>query len=302
MAAIKFSLPKRHHLRPYWLILPTLIFVSLFTIWPTLNAIYLSFFKQRLNIAKFREPTYIGWQNYSQLLHDPRFIQVLKNTLIYVIGTVPLSIFIAFLFAWLVNQKLRGLSLIRLSLFHPTVLPMVSAATIWMFFLTPDYGLFNTTLSWLGYHGPQNWTGNPNLALLAIMLVAFWKNAGYYMIFYLAGLQNLPKDVFEAARLDGANAWQQLIHITFPLLRRTTLFITTIAFIGAFQTIDHIFVLTQGGPSQASTVLLYYLWQIRFENQDVGKASAITVILIILLLIFTVSNFLISERKDSRYE
>ncbi len=283
---------------PYFLILPTLAFVSLFTIWPTLNAIYLSFFKQRLNIARFREPTFIGWENYINLFHDPTFLKVLKNTLIYVVGTVPLSIVVAFLMAWLVNQPLRGRGWTRLFFFHPTVLPMVSAATIWMFFLTPDYGLFNTTLAWLGYHGPQNWTGNPNLALFGVMLVAFWKNAGYYMIFYLAGLQNLPHEVFEAAQLDGANLLQQLRYITFPLLRRTTLFVSTIAFIGAFQTIDHIFVLTQGGPSNASNVLLYYLWQIRFENQDVGRASAVTVILILVLLVFTVSNVWLSERRE----
>ncbi len=283
---------------PYLLILPTFVFVAGFTIWPTLNALYASFFRQRLNVARFREPTFIGMGNYLKLFHDPRFLNVLKNTLIYVLGTVPLSIFVAFVFAWLVNRKIKGLSWVRLALFHPTILPMVSAATIWMFFFTPDYGLFNTALTGLGYDGPQNWTGNPHLALLAVMIVAFWKNAGYYMIFYLAGLQGLPHDVFEAALLDGATTWQQLRYITFPLLRRTTLFVTTIAFIGAFQTVDHIFVLTQGGPSGASTVLLYYLWQIRFEYQDVGKASAITVILIALLLIFTVSNFILSERKE----
>ncbi len=292
------STRRTHSVLPYLLILPTFVFVAAFTIWPTIHAFYASFFRQRLNVARFREPTFIGVENYVNLFHDPRFLNVLKNTLIYVLGTVPLSIVVAFLFAWLVNRKIKGLSWVRLAIFHPTILPMVSAATIWMFFFTPDYGLFNTALSWLGYDGPQNWTGNPHLALLAVMIVAFWKNAGYYMIFYLAGLQGLPHDVFEAAVLDGATTWQQLRYITFPLLRRTTLFVTTIAFIGAFQTVDHIFVLTQGGPSGASTVLLYYLWQIRFEYQDVGKASAITVILIAILLIFTVSNFMLSERKE----
>jgi len=118
-----------------------------------------------------------------------------------------------------------------------------------MFFFTPDYGLFNTALSWLRYHGPHHWTGNPNKALIAIMTVGFWKSAGYFMIFYLAGLQNLPKEMFETAVLDRANTWHQLRFITFPLLLRWTLFVTTIAFIGAFQTADHIFVLTQGGHS-----------------------------------------------------
>jgi sn-glycerol 3-phosphate transport system permease protein len=195
-----------------------------------------------------------------------------------------------------VNQRIRGVGLSRLSFFHPSILPMVSAATIWMFFLTPDYGIFNEALYFLGYRGPQNWTAHPDLALISIMIVALWKNAGYYMIFYLAGMQNLPSEVFEAATLDGASTWQKLRYITFPLLRGTTLFITTIAIIGAFQTVDQIFVLTQGGPSGASTTLLYYLWQVRFEFQDVGKASAITVVLIVLLLLFTVTNFVLSER------
>lgn len=281
---------------PYLLILPTLFFVAIFTIWPTINSFYMSFFRQRLNLARFREPTFIGIENFVNLFSDPRFIQVLKNTIIYVIGTVPLAIFLAFLFAFLVNQRIRGVGLSRLSFFHPSILPMVSAATIWMFFLTPDYGIFNEALYFLGYRGPQNWTANPDLALISIMIVALWKNAGYYMIFYLAGMQNLPSEVFEAATLDGASTWQKLRYITFPLLRGTTLFITTIAIIGAFQTVDQIFVLTRGGPSGASTTLLYYLWQVRFEFQDVGKASAITVVLIVLLLLFTVTNFVLSER------
>jgi len=283
---------------PYLLILPTLVFVAIFTIWPTINSFYMSLFRQRLNLARFREPTFIGIENFVNLFSDPRFIQVLNNTIIYVIGTVPLAIFLAFLFAFLVNQRIRGVGLSRLSFFHPSILPMVSAATIWMFFLTPDYGIFNEALYFLGYRGPQNWTANPDLALISIMIVALWKNAGYYMIFYLAGMQNLPTEVFEAATLDGASTWQKLRYVTFPLLRGTTLFITTIAIIGAFQTVDQIFVLTQGGPSGASTTLLYYLWQVRFEFQDVGKASAITVVLIVLLLLFTVTNFVLSERGE----
>ena len=284
---------------PYLLILPTAAFVALFTAWPVLLSIYQSFFRQRMNIARFREPTFIGLGNYIDLFTDPYFIQVIKNTLLYTIGTVPISIMLGFLFALLVNRKMRGVGVLRLALFHPMVLPMVSAATIWLFLFTPTYGLFNTALSFLGYSGPENWTGNPSLALLSVIIVAIWKNAGYYMIFYLAGLQNLPKDVFEAAALDGANGWQTLWRITFPLLRRTTLFITTVAFIDAFRTIDHIFVLTSGGPSRASTVLLFELWQQRFEYQDIGASAAITVIFVIVLLAFTVTNFLTTERKEA---
>ncbi len=286
---------------PYLLILPTAIFVAMFTAWPTLESFYQSFFLQRLNIARFRQPTFIGLGNYATLLSDPRFIRVLSNTLIYVVVTVPLSILLAFIFSLLVNRKVIGVGLARLAFFHTTILPMVSAATIWMFLFTPDYGLFNTAISAIGYRGPQNWTGSPDLALLAVMLVAVWKNAGYYMIFYLAGLQNLPTDIYEAAAIDGASWWQSMWRLTLPLLRRTTLFITTTAFIGAFQTVDHIFVLTKGGPSQASTVLLYYLWQKRFEQQDVGVSAALTVVLIVVLLVFTITNFKISEGKEDDY-
>ncbi|NOZ70392.1 MAG: sugar ABC transporter permease [Chloroflexi bacterium] len=302
MSATAPSSPKRRNpITPYLLILPTGIFVLMFTAWPTLLAFYQSFFRQRMNIAKFREPTFIGLGNYIQLFSDDRFLLVMKNTLLYVVITAPISIILGFLFALLINRSVRGIGLARLAFFQPTILPMVSAATIWMFFFTPDYGLWNTFLRTLGYTGPQNWTGNPHLALIAIMIVTIWKNAGYYMIFYLAGLQNLPTDVYEAAVLDGASGWQMLWQITFPLLRRTTLFVSTIAFIGAFQMVDHIFVLTGGGPSRASTVLLYYLWQMRFENQDIGQSAALTIILIVFLLIFTVTNFLLSERKEESY-
>jgi sn-glycerol 3-phosphate transport system permease protein len=281
---------------PYLLLLPTLIFVALFTAWPTVLAAYQSFFRQRLNILKFKDPTFIGFGNYTDLFTDDRFLRVLKNTAVYVAFTVPISIFLALFLALLVNRKLRAMGVARLAFFYPAMIPLVSAATVWLFFFTPDYGLFNTALRWVGYSGAQNWTGNPSLALLSVMLVVIWKNAGFYMIFYLAGLQGLPTDVFEAASIDGANSWQSLWRIAFPLLRRTTLFVTTIAFIGAFRDIDHIFVLTNGGPSQASSVLLFYLWHVRFENSDVGQAAAITMILIAILLVFTISNFLISER------
>ncbi|KAA3658125.1 MAG: sugar ABC transporter permease [Chloroflexi bacterium] len=290
---------QRGKILPYLLIFPTVLFVALFTAWPTLLAIYQSFFRQRLNIARFRDPTFVGLENYVDLFTDDRFLRILSNTFVYVLGTVPISMLLAFIFALLLNRKMRGIGFARLGFFYPTILPLVSAATIWMFFFTPDYGLLNSTLRIFGYSGAENWTGNPNLALLAVMLVIMWKNSGFYMIFYLAGLQSMPTDVFEAAAIDGANSWQMLWRIAFPLLRRTTLFITTIAFIGAFREVDHIFVLTQGGPSRASSVLLFHLWQVRFENQDVGQASAITVILIVILLLFTVTNFVLSERKEA---
>jgi sn-glycerol 3-phosphate transport system permease protein len=291
---------RRGHYRflPYMLVFPTFFFVTIFTVYPTFRALVKSLFRQRLNIAKFRDPAFIGLENYIDLFGDPEFLTVLGNTLIYVLGVVPLSVVTAFLFAQLVNRKLKGIGVVRLALFHPSILPLVSAATIWMFLFTPDYGLFNSTIRFLGYSGPENWTANPNLALVSVMIVAFWKNAGFYMIFYLAGLQNLPTSVFEVARMEGAGPIRIAVSITLPLLKRTSLFVSTIAFITAFQAVDHIFVLTGGGPSDKSSILLFYMWQERFEQLDVGRASALTVILVVILLFFTISNFIISERKE----
>lgn len=282
-------------LLPYLLVLPTLFFVVLFTIYPTIASIVGSFFHHRLNIPKYREPVFAGLDNYRDLFGSAEFRLIMGNTLKYVIAVVPATLAAALGFALWLNQP--GHSRFRIAIFHPTILPMVSAATIWMFFLTPDYGLFNVLLKLLGYRGPENWVANPDMALWGLVLIAFWKDAGFYMIFYLAGLQNLPREVYEAARLDGAGALTLLFRFTLPLVRRTTLFVTTIAVIGAFRTVDHVIILTQGGPSNRSSLLLYHLWQVRFEQLNIGRASAITVFLIVLLLAFTISNFLISERR-----
>lgn len=283
---------------PYLLVAPTLLFVVVFTLIPLVESLGGSFFKHKLNIPKYQEPVFAGLDNFTALWDNSDFLQVLANTGLYVVFLVPLSLVVALLLAFLVEEKLKGLTVFRLALFHPTVLPMVSAATVWLFFLTPDYGLWNQLLHALGYSGPQNWTGNPGLALGALVLTAFWKNVGFFMLFFLAGLQNLDKSVLEAARLDGASGFKLVTRVILPLIRRQTVFVTTIAFIGAFQTVDHVFVLTQGGPSETSSLLLYHLWQLRFERMDVGQSDAVTVLLIAVLLAFTVTNFLVGERRE----
>ncbi len=295
---------------PYVLIAPTLLFVVVFTIFPLIKSIFSSLYIQRLNLPKYRDPLWTGLGNFRKIFHDEVFLQVLSNTAVYIAILVPLCVVTAFLFALMLHSagrsgvgqnnqiggKLKGLY--RTAFFYPTVIPMVSAATIWMFFFTPGYGLFNKFLEIFGYHGAQNWIANPNLALFAIIITAFWKSAGYYMIFYLAGLQNLPQHVFEAAKLDGAGPFRTLFSITLPLLKRTNLFVITVTFIGAFQSVDHVFVLTGGGPSDRSSLLLFHLWQVRFENLNVGEASAITVVLVVFLLVFTITNFVFSEQKE----
>lgn len=277
---------------------PTLFFVVVFTLLPLGEVLVGSLYKHKLNIPKYQVPIFAGLGNFSDLFKDPEFLQVVANTGIYVLVLIPVLLIGALGLAFLLDEKLKGLAFFRLAVFHPTVLPLVSAATIWMFFLTPGYGLWNQLLRLFGYSGPQNWAGNPSLALFALALVAFWKNVGFLMLFFLTGLQNLDRSLIEAARLDGAGGLRLVTGIILPLIRRQTLFVTTIAFIGAFQTVDHVFVLTQGGPSGTSTLPLYYLWQLRFERLDIGRGDAVTVMLIFALLAFTVTNTLISERHE----
>jgi len=287
---------KSHPLLPYFLILPTLVFVLIFTVYPSISSIVGSLYQHRLNIPKYRDPQFFGLGNYRDLFESQQFRLIMSNTVRYVVVLVPAMVVASlFLALWLRKKRFARL---RVAIFHPTILPMVSAATIWLFFFTPDYGLFNSFLRLFGYSGPENWIGNPDMALWAMVIVAFWKDTGFYMIFYLAGVQNLPKDVYEALEIEGAGPVTTFFRFTLPLLRRTTLFVTTVAVIGAFRTVDHVFVMTQGGPSERSSLLLYHLWQVRFESLNVGQASAITVILILVLLMFTIANFIFSEGRS----
>ena len=278
---------------PYLLLLPTLAFVALFTLWPTIRVVYDSLF---LSDQATATPVFAGLGNYTGLLADPTFQQVLVNTLLYVAVTVPASVILALILALALNRRLRGVGIFRLAFFYPTVLPMVSAATIWLFMYTPDYGLVNVGLGLL--HIPsQNFLGTPGLALAALMVLGIWKQTGYFMIFYLAGLQGLPREVFEAADLDGVSPLQAVRHLTLPLLRGTTLFVTTIAVVNAFETVDQLYIMTGGGPNNSTSMLLFDLWQTLFSFFDLGRASAISVILIVVLLLFTVGNFIHMERR-----
>ena len=267
--------------------------MAAFTLWPLLQVIRSSLFAENQAV---QVPRYIGPGNYTALFADSGFQNVITNTLTYVIVTVPISVFLALVLALLLNRKFRALGLYRLAFFYPTVLPMVSAATIWLFMYTPSYGLINVFIEF--FHIPsQNWLGDPKLALVALMILGIWKQTGYFMVFFLAGMQSLPHDIFESAKLDGANIFQSTFYLTLPLLMGTTLFVTTIAVINAFETVDQIYIMTGGGPINSTSMLLFDLWQTLFSYLDVGRASAISVILVAILLIFTVTNFVTTEKR-----
>jgi sn-glycerol 3-phosphate transport system permease protein len=277
---------------PYLLLSPTLLGVLVFTLLPAVQTFINSLYQRTLAV---REPTFVGLDNYQQLLSSPDFHQIVLNTLAFVSLTSPLCIVLAFALALMVNQPLHGRNWIRLAFFHPVILPMVSAASIWLFLYTPDYGLLAELLRPLGV-GRVNWLGTPQLALPAIIVMTIWKQTGFYMLFYLAGLQHLSRDLNDAARIDGASSWQVTQYITIPQLSGITLFVSTMALIEMFQTIDHIYIMTSGGPDDATNVLLFHIYETYFRFGDQGLAFAMTTVLVLILFSLTSINLLLNDR------
>jgi len=271
--------------RPYLMLSPALVLLLAFTIYPMLSAGYMSLFK--INLATKQQMVFNGLGNYKELLASPAFHQVMKNTVLFAFGTVPFSLGLAMFLAIQLNKRFKGSAIFRTLFFYPTVIPMMSAATIWLFMYTPQYGIINRFLGFFGL--PDiNFLGSSTWALPAIMMMTVWKDAGYFMLFYLAGLQNLPAELYEAAELDGANGWVQFRRLTFPLLMPTTLFVSTVSLINSFKTVDQLFLMTGGGPNNATNLLLFNLWELAFSFHDKGMAATLTVVLVVILLILAV--------------
>jgi sn-glycerol 3-phosphate transport system permease protein len=239
-----------------WLLLtPAAILLIGFTHYPTLRTIWESFFSRG---SSLRPSRFIGLDNYRAMFDDPIFWKVLINNLWFALGTIPTSIMLALTMALLVNRALPGRALVRMAFFTPTILPMIAVANIWLFFYTPDIGLIDQILSLVGISG-HNWLGDPATVLGAIIVMTIWKEAGFFMIFYLAALQHLPPELREASRLEGAGRWHHFRRVTFPLLMPTTLFVLINAVINSFKLVDHLFHSHQGRPQQCQqpAALLY---------------------------------------------
>ena len=293
----------RGQIRPHWvkwhwvegwlLVLPAMAFLALFTHWPVIATIYDSFF----STAKAKRPSrFIGLENYELMLSDPVFWKAATNNLWFALGTIPIAIGLALAMAILVNDRLKGQTWLRMAFFTPTVLPLIAVANIWLFFYTPQYGLLTQLLSLVGLPD-HNWLGSKDTALACVTAVAVWKEAGFFMIFYLAALQQLPPHLAEAAALEGASRWTYFRRVQFPLLMPTTLFVLVNAVINAVRMVDHLVVLTKGGPDNASTLLLYHIFQVGFIYWDTGYAAALTVVLLVTLALVAVIQYGVLERR-----
>jgi sn-glycerol 3-phosphate transport system permease protein len=275
------------------LLLPAITLLALFTHYPAIANLWHSFYSTpRGN----RTAVFVGLDNYRQLVEDPIFWQAFSNNLWYAAGTIPLSIALALLMAIWVNDRVAGRGFLRLAYFTPTILPMIAVANIWLFFYTPEYGLLAQVLGRFGFSG-HNWLGSQSTALPALMVVTVWKEAGFFMIFYLAALQSMSPHLAEAAAIEGASRWYYFRRVTFPLLMPTTLFVLVNAVINAFRLVDHIVVMTRGGPDNATALLLYYIYEVGFRFWDSAYAAALTMVLLVLLGAVALAQFAFLERR-----
>ena len=243
-----------------------------------------------------RPAVWVGLENYQVMLEDPVFWKALRNNAWFALATIPASIALALLMALWVNERIAGRAFLRMAYFTPTVLPMVAVANIWLFFYTPQYGLLEQVRGAFGLPA-QNWLGDQDTALAAVTAVAVWKEAGFFMIFYLAALQGLNPSLREAAAIEGASRWTFFWRVQWPLLMPTTLFVMVNAVINAVRMVDHVVVLTRGGPDNASTLLLYHLYEVGFKFWDTGYAAALTMVLLALLAATALFQFFVLDRR-----
>lgn len=270
------------------LLAPSLMFLYLFTLQPIIKSFINSLYKDNLSTL---EPVFIGAGNYAALLKDPVFWECFRNNLLIAVVTVPLSIALAVAFALFEKSVKHGKMLVRIGFIYPAFIPLVAAANIWMYIYTPIYGL-------LGYINP-NWRflADGKTAIWALMVMLVWKQAGYLMLFYMSGLNGISKELLEASKIDGAGPARTFLHVTWPLLAPTTMYVFIIALTNAYKMVDHLYIMTKGGPGNATNVLLFYIYQTGFDYWDMGKASAITVVLVVVLLIITCVKFFSDDRK-----
>jgi sn-glycerol 3-phosphate transport system permease protein len=266
------------------LLSPSLVFLVVFTYWPTAQVLW-----QSLHAGSPPQGAAFGLANYQALVSDSSFRRALWNNLAYAAGTIVPSLVLALLFALVLARSTRLNAMLRAVFFLPVLIPLVAAASVFLFIFLPGVGLLDHYLAKFGVQG-ANWIGDPDVALYSIMGLTVWKNAGYYMLFFLAGLQAIPPEAYEVTLLDGASAWQRLRYVTLPYLRPTLAFVLVIGLLGVITQVDHIFILTKGGPSDSTNLLLFYVYQQAVERYDPGKAAAATAVMLALLLALTAAS------------
>jgi ABC-type sugar transport systems, permease components len=285
------SLTWRNTLHGWSFIAPNFIGFALITMVPIGYLFYVAFTKWSFGRARW-----VGFDNFERLFNDQRFYTALRNTVYYVVGHVPLTFVVALGLAILLNRRLRGVAFFRTAAFFPYITSIVALAYVWNALFSPDFGPINAFLRFIGIDNPPGWTTDPNWSMPAVILVGTWRDMGYYMLLFLAGLQTIPSQLYEAATVDGASAWQRFWHVTLPGLRHTTFFVLVIMTINSFKVFDLILVLTDGGPGISTLVLSHYIYMKGFEENDPGYAGAVSIALFFIVLSVTLIQYYVNKR------
>ncbi|MGF9944838.1 sugar ABC transporter permease [Priestia megaterium] len=274
-------------------LLPSLLLFSVFLFYPMIKTLYLSLF---ITDTQGNPLNFVGLQNFLYLFTDPNFLQSMKATFLFVLYTVPIGLIIALFLALIANEKLKGIGFFR-TMFSSTMgMSVAASSVIWMFMYNPTIGVINKVLNLVGIHDVQ-WLLDPKYALVAVSISAIWMNIGFTFLILLGGLQNIDEKLYENARIAGVSYWYQLRKITLPMLSPTLFFIITVSFINAFQTFGQIDILTKGGPTDSTNVIVYSIYKDAFVNYNVGSASAQATILFFCILLVTALQFKLGERK-----
>ena len=284
-------------LTPYLFLAPALLILLVSVFWPALQAFRLSFMEYGYDITQ--PPTWIGFKNFHRLLEDKTFWQTLKNTVLYLVCVVPILAIAPLILAILVNQKLKGIRWFRVAYYTPVVVSMVVAGIAWKW-LYAEKGLLNYLVSAVTHESVSvPWLTSPDWALFSVMAVTVWKGLGYYMVIYLAGLQGLPADLYEAAAIDGSDGWRKHWDITLPLMKPYVFLVAVISAIAATKVFEEVFVMTQGGPRNASKTVVYYVYSAAFKDLDMGYACTIGLALFLIILALSFIRLVLSNPAEA---
>ncbi len=273
-------------------ILPALIPLVVFWVFPVLRSLYISFTNWDYMTPQY---DYVWFDNYIALFKDPRFYDALTNTIVFTIGTLVPTIILGLGLALLLQKAFAGAGFFKFIIFSPWITPTVAVSIVWTWIFDTDNGFANLILGFFGIPG-LNWIRSSDTAMLAVIIVTVWKSLGYAMIFYLSALEKVPKELYEANGLDGANAYERFRDVTLPSISPTTFFLVIITMVNSLQAYDQIQILTQGGPSGSTRTLLYMYYQLGFEEFDMGQASAIAVVLILITVLISLVQFVASKK------
>jgi multiple sugar transport system permease protein/alpha-1,4-digalacturonate transport system permease protein len=276
-------------------ILPNFLGFGLLTLVPVIALFYLAF----TSWNAFGTAPWVGFDNFERLIGDRLFHTSLFNTAYYTVFHIPLTLAASLALALLLNRKLRGVAFFRTAAFFPYITSIVAIAAVWNMLFNPESGPINQVLMALGMENPPGWTVSTDWSMPAVIIVATWREMGYYMLLFLAGLQGIPRELYEAARVDGASAWQQFWNVTVPGLRPTTFFVTVMLTIGSFKIFDLILVMTNGGPGTSTVVLSQFIYRKAFVENQFGYASAASIVLFLICITVTIVQFLVNKRRES---